>query len=83
MYKPRIRGDQVELGLGQGLFKLILSVLCLEDNLETQPSHIKGWEGDPVAARHLLPSYTRALEFSRALHLRLDTIYAIAVNPSL
>jgi hypothetical protein len=56
---------------------------CLEDNPGTQPLPIKGWEGDPVAARHFSPSNTRALEFSRALHLRLDPIYAIAITPPL
>jgi hypothetical protein len=55
----------------------------MEDNPETQPSPIKGWEGDPVALRHFSPSSTRALEFSRALHLRLDPIYALVVNTTI
>jgi hypothetical protein len=79
----KAQGDQVKLGLDQGLFKPTLSVFCLEENPETQPSPIKGWEGDPVAARHFSPSSTRALEFLRDPHLRLDPIYALAVNTTI
>jgi hypothetical protein len=32
---------------------MTLYIVDLEINLESQPSHIKGWEGDPRTARHV------------------------------
>jgi hypothetical protein len=55
----------------------------VEDNPETQPLLINDWEGDSVAERHFSPSSTQALEFSRVPHLRLDPIYALAVNTTI
>jgi hypothetical protein len=72
--------DLIELGLAKGLFKPTLYVIGLENNPETQPLPIKGWEGDPAAIRCLFPPSTRALDPSRAPHPRLDPIYALAIN---
>jgi hypothetical protein len=70
--------DLVELELAR--FNLPhLSVINLENNPETQPLHIKGWEGDPRTTldtfHHLHPS-ARVLESSSPW---LDPIYAAFV----
>jgi hypothetical protein len=57
-----------------------LSVINLENNSETQPSHIKGWEGDPRTSLDTFSTSTQALESSRAHRPWLDPIYATAVN---
>jgi hypothetical protein len=50
-----------------GFYLLTLYIVDLESNPETQPSHIKGWEGDPRTPRHFFATIhlsTRNLESS-------------------
>jgi hypothetical protein len=60
--QAKIRRVQAGLGSTRVCSKRVLSVLCLVDNPETQPSHIKGWEGGPEALDTFSPPLAGALE---------------------
>jgi hypothetical protein len=68
--KVKIRGKKPSwIRTRLGFYLPTLYVVDLESNPETQPSHIKGWEGDRRTPLDTFSSpYTRALVTSRALH---------------
>jgi hypothetical protein len=79
----RRRPSQTRIHLGFNLPHL--SVINLGNNPETQPSHIKGWEGDPSSSLDTFPpppersnprelTSTRSNLRHRCKHLRYNTI---------
>jgi hypothetical protein len=63
----RKRPSWIRIRLGFYLPSLYVDVL--ENNPETPPSPIKGWEGEPRRVDAFPPPYTSVLESSSAFHL--------------